>query len=475
MADHDTDVRFVSSRRDAITVGVDIGTTSVKALAVDEDGQVVARSRVAHNVLAPTPDVLRHDAKRAWRAGPRKAYAEVVQQVAEAGRGDIAGVAVASMVPSLTAVNRTGVPVLPGLLYGDMEGRPPDTDQLDGLPTGTMLDAEGFMRWAVAEAPGAGGYWPCQAVATHALSGVPAIDTGVTASMGALHERGKWNEPLLADIGVTETQLPTVIPMCAAAGTLPGSDTVFTGGSIDALCDQIVAGAVHPGDVLVIFGATLIAWAITDEWLQVPGLISYPHTTPERFVIGGPSNAGALFVDWARTLLRGVPRPGPDREKFDARLGDPDRVPVWLPYIRGERTPFEDHTLRSNLYGLDIGSGPEAIERAAFEASGFVIRRFLDMAGVTSTRIVASGGGSRVTAWMAAVADATNLPVETVMVPDGAARGAAFFARMAAGLETSLDDSARWAGVSRCIEPDPHWASAAARRYERFVSLGTGE
>ena len=100
----------------------------------------------------------------------------------------------------------------------------------------------------------------------------------------------------------------------------------------------------------------------------------------------------------------------------------PDRVPVWLPYVRGERTPFEDHTLRSSLYGLDIGTGAEALERAAFEASGFVIRRLLELAGVPCTRIIASGGGSRVTAWMAAVADATNLPVDTVAVHEGAAR-----------------------------------------------------
>jgi xylulokinase len=173
-----------------VTVGVDIGTTSVKALAVDEDGKVVAASRVPHSVVAPEPDVLRHDARKAWRAGPRRAFAAVAEQVAAAGRGEVAGVAVASMVPSLTAVNRSGVPVLPGLLYGDLEGRPVEGGGAEGLPTGTMLDAEGFMRWAVAEAPGARGYWPCQGVATHALSGVAAIDTGVTASMGSLHSWG---------------------------------------------------------------------------------------------------------------------------------------------------------------------------------------------------------------------------------------------------------------------------------------------
>jgi xylulokinase len=481
MSDHDTDVRFVSNPVGTVTVGVDIGTTSVKALAVDEDGQVIARSRVPHQVLASHPDQLRHDARRAWRAGPRKAYADVSDQLAAGGGGPIAGVAVASMVPSLTAVNRQGVPTLPGLLYGDIEGRTEedpaaDASDEEGIhPRGTMFDAEGFMRWAAGAAPGAAGYWPCQAVATYALSGVPAIDTGVTSSMGALHSWGKWNEELLDTMGVAASQLPVVVPMCAAGGTLPGTDTVFTGGSIDALCDQVVAGAGEPGDVLVILGATLIVWVVTDEWTNVPGLICYPHTVPERFMIGGPSNAGALFVDWARTLLRGAARPGPDRERLEARLGRPDRVPVWLPYVRGERTPFDDHTLRSNLYGLDIASGAAAIERAAFEASGFVIRRMIDSSGVTPRRIVASGGGSKVTAWLAAVADATGLPVDAVAVSEGAARGAAYFARMAAGLETSLDDSARWAGVGRRIEPDPAWIAPTEERYRRFCALGTGE
>jgi xylulokinase len=457
----------------AVTVGVDVGTTSVKALAVDDEGTVVARSRVAHSVVAPEPDILRHDARRAWRSGPRRAFDQVTAQLSD-GPHHLAGVAVASMVPSLTAVNRQGVPQLPGLLYGDREGRVTKQSDDAVLLPGTMPDAEGFLAWAADAVPGARGYWPCQAVASYALAGVPAIDTGVTASLGALHAHGRWNADLLASLGVSEDQMPAVFPMGQAAGTLPRSDAVITGGTIDALCDQIVAGAYHPGDVLVIFGATLIVWAVCEEWVVAPGLISYPHTTRDRFLIGGPSNAGALFVDWARRLLRGTPQPGPDRERLDPRLGQPDRVPVWLPYVRGERTPFEDHSLRSNLYGLDIGSGPEALERAAYEASGFVVRRMLDRSGVKATRIVASGGGSRVTAWMAAVADATGLPVDAVAVPEGAALGAAYFARMAAGLETSLDDSARWSAVGRRIEPDPAWVRAASARYERFSELGTG-
>ena len=145
-------------------------------------GQVVARSRVPHSVVAPEPDILRHDAKRAWRAGPRKAFAEVHAQLAGAGRS-LAGVAVASMVPSLTAVSRQGVPVLPGLLYGDREGSGPPRPRPDAvLLPGTMPDAEGFLRWASVSAPGARATGPARPVATYALSGLPAIDTGVAAA-----------------------------------------------------------------------------------------------------------------------------------------------------------------------------------------------------------------------------------------------------------------------------------------------------
>ncbi|HLH29363.1 MAG TPA: FGGY family carbohydrate kinase, partial [Acidimicrobiales bacterium] len=101
-----------------LTVGVDIGTTSVKALAVDADGSVVARARVPHRIYHPTADHLEHDARSAWRRGPRRALAQVEAELGRsAGNGPVAGVCVAGMVPSMTAVDRRGVPQTPGLLY----------------------------------------------------------------------------------------------------------------------------------------------------------------------------------------------------------------------------------------------------------------------------------------------------------------------------------------------------------------------
>jgi xylulokinase len=474
-----------------LTVGIDIGTTSVKALAVAEDGEVVASSRVPHRIIHSSGDHMEHDAAAAWRRGPRRAIAVLREAMAtptdRPGAAEphrIAGICVSGMVPSLTAVDRRGIPRTSGLLYGDLRGRSSEPSNLDPSQAGSMPDAEGFLQWTAGVAPEAFGYWPAQAVATYALAGHPAIDTSVASTLGELHVRGRWNEDLMTRLGVDLDQLPDVVLTGQPAGTLPrprrgavvtpgwdDTDAVVAGGSIDAFCDQIVAGASQAGDVHVIFGATLIVWVVTDAWVEAPGLWSVPHTAPGQVLIGGPSNAGALFVDWARSLTRPAPATG---AADDGRIGDPRRVPVWLPYLRGERVPFHDPSLRAGLFDLDITDTPAGLSRAAYEASGFVVRSIIERSGVAARRVVASGGGTHVKAWMAAMADTTGLPVDTVAVPDGAALGAAYLARMAAGLESSLDGSMRWARTGGRIEPDPAWQEAADRRFQRFVGLGSG-
>ena len=143
-----------------ITVGIDIGTTATKAVAVDSEGTVLARSRVGHKLMTPASDLLEHDAGAAWRRGPVKALAEVTTML---GGAEPSAVCVAGMVPSLAAVNSRGFPCSPGLLYGDRRGRPEIPGADEGPSTSSMPDAEGFVRWAVRTCPGARGYWPAQA------------------------------------------------------------------------------------------------------------------------------------------------------------------------------------------------------------------------------------------------------------------------------------------------------------------------
>lgn len=435
----------------AVTIGVDIGTTAVKAVAADEDGNVVARERLPHRLLTPEPDLFEHQAQRAWAIGPRRA-------VAKLNRPDARAVAVAAMVPSMTAVNRTGVPITAGLLYGDRRGRAGG----QAVTAAGGGEALAFLRWAVAAAPGAAGFWPAPAVATHALGRRAVIDVGTAFTTHPLFGGAGWDDKVCAEVGIAPEQLPDVAAMGAEIGKARDlAGAILAAGSVDAICEQLVSGADHDGDVLVLCGTTLITWAVTPTWREVPGLWSIPHTAPGKFLIGGASNAGGLFLNWADRMLGR--RPLEDL--------DPRRIPVWVPYIRGERTPYHDPERRAALTGLDLTNGPGAARRAAYEAAGFVVRHHLDLADTGAKRLVATGGGTRVRAWMQALADATCLPVDVAAVPEGAALGAAFLGRMALGFESNMADASRWARTAETVEPDPKWIESVAERYGRFREL----
>jgi xylulokinase len=439
-----------------VTVGIDIGTSSVKAVAADGYGAVVASARVAHGFAVPSPGRFEHDAALAWRAGPRAALAAL-------GDLRVRGVSVAAMVPSLTAVDVDGMPVLPGLLYGDERGRSGATPGR-GAPAG-LDDLLGFVRFAAVAAPDAHGYWPAQAVANHALSGAAVLDTSTAATAYPLFDLTSWDETVASGLGVRADQLPRLVPTGWLAACVDGDGPALASGCIDALAEQLVAGADDDGDVLVVLGTTLLVWVVTSVDVTVPGYLTIPHTAPGKLLVGGPSNAGGLFCDWAGRLLGSA----------DGAV-EPHAVPVWAPYPRGERVPIDDPGRRAVLADLDLTHGAGAARRAAYEATGFVVRRVVDAArahGVAARRVVASGGGTRDDAWVRAVADATGLPVDCVAVPEGAALGSAWLARIAAELEppAAVADGRRWARVGRTVEPDPQWVPPVSERYERFLAM----
>jgi xylulokinase len=229
--------------------------------------------------------------------------------------------------------------------------------------------------------------------------------------------------------------------------------------------------------VLVICGATLITWGVVAEAPPAPtdpatptagqGLWTVPHTAPGTILVGGPSNAGGIFVDRVHSWL-GVT---PASELDDV---DPDDLPTWLPYVRGERTPLHRRDLRAELHGAALHHEVAHLRRAAYEASAFVVRHHLELAasaGLAPRRIVATGGGSRSAPWMQALADVTGLPVDVVAVPEGAALGSAFMARCVAGLDATMTDARRWARTDRRVEPDPRWQEAVNQRYQCFRDL----
>ncbi len=307
-----------------VTVGIDIGTTSVKAVAVDDTGQVLSRSRIRNRLNVPSPTRFEHNAGQAWRRNVRRAWREV------AVGHEVAAASVVGIVPTLCAVDRRGVPLTPGLLYGDERGQSP-------APT----EWEGFLSWAAATAPAAAGLWPAQAVANAALLGdgsVGYIDTTAALTAYPVFSGREWDDERVAATGAFRRQMPAVVAGHGPVGEFDG--TLLGPGGVDAFAEQLVAGADQPGDVLVICGTTLIVWVVGAGLLSAPGLFTVPHSTPGLDLMGGPSDAGGLFIGWVDRLVAGGGG-GDD-------VHDPDAVPVWAPFPRGERVPFHDPHRRAD-------------------------------------------------------------------------------------------------------------------------------
>ena len=318
-----------------------------------------------------------------------------------------------AMVPSLGAVGADGAAAGPGLLYGDRGVRPGGGRATRPGDSGELL---AFLAWHTAQSPGAAGYWPAQAVANHALCGRGVIDTTTAMTAHPLFDFTGWDEALAAEAGATPDQLPALVP-----GVEPAGEVL----------------AAHPAAGALVGGAPSTPWP--SSWWRAP---TGPATC--WFCAARPSSSGACWTrprprsracgpsaHRRRALPRrrsqqrrrpvpggGPPLAGPCRVG-GRRRGGPDDLPVWLPYVRGERTPLHRRP-RASVDSLALHHTAAHLMRAAYEASGFVVRHHLDLArdaGLVPQRIVATGGGTQVPVWMQSLADTTGLPVHVAASP----------------------------------------------------------
>lgn len=487
-----------SSPPSELTAGVDIGTTAVKAVVADQHGSIVRRARLASKLLIGPDGRFEHDAVTTWWEAPRAVLQEVLSAreaplAAQTGPRSttdrwvlrpgppqdalrpleapvVQAVAVAAMMPSVAAVDATGRPLGAGLLYGDWRGDGPGhAGGGQGDPT-TSHEMAQLSGWVARNDPGAAGYWPAQAVANASLGG-PGLggvtDLASAFAAGPLFNGSGWDTEVCAAAGLLPSHLPRVAVFGEAIGKVEGlPDLVLPGpelaaGSVDGLCEQLVAGTVNDGDVFIGLGSALVVWLTVPGWPpEQAGVWRLPHVAAAgKALVGGASNAGGMWVDWVDRVVRPSAEPG-------LQPGD---VPVWWPWGKGERVPWHDRSLRIGLTGADLSHGPAALRRAALEATGFVTRYVLELAssatGTMPKRFVVTGGGTRNRAWLQAIADVLGQPVAPMAVPETAALGAAFLARMAVGLERSVEGAASWARYSAPVEPAPGWSARADERY----------
>jgi xylulokinase len=245
---------------------------------------------------------------------------------------------------------------------------------------------------------------------------------------------------------------------------------------VDAVAEAVSVGAIHPGDLMCMYGTTAFFILAAARATSNPTMWAVCHAIPGLYgLAAGMATTGALtrwFRDnFARELLAG------DDDPYGALAREAGDVPpgslglVLLPYFSGERTPINDPDARGVICGLTLAHTRGHVYRAVLEGTAYGIAHNLEAmreAGAEARRIVAVGGGAKNALWLQIVSDVSGLsqqvPVETI----GASYGDAFLAGYAAGLIPSLDTlDSGWVQIGRTVEPD----AAAHDRYAEYYTL----
>jgi xylulokinase len=421
-------------------LGIDIGMSGVRAAVVDEQGALLGSGRAASSARL-TPVRAEAD-PRDWLRGALEAGAAAV---AEAGVA-IDAIAVSALGPAPVLVTRTGEAVSPALLFA-LDRRAEEQRERLGVTHDHALPK---LLWWAERKPD---LLACAATAVDAAGFVVAGLCGEIA-MDAITAEAYVVEDVDPPLPLPRPCDPLarvggILPALAAMlGVTPGTPVIA--GTLDSYADVAGTGAA-PGTGCLLLGSTLIAYAVWPEPVAVPGL-EVQHQPAPGVLVGGASVCGGATLDWLGEMLG---RSAGDLQALPPGAGGL----LVLPYLAGERTPFDDPNASGAVLGLTYATTRDELSRAFVDAVALSALDHADRlraGGVDPHRWRVAGGAARNAALVQACCDALGRPLD-VMPHAGAAIGPAALALRAAGV--------RWQpSPERTIEPD-------TERTRRFTAL----
>ncbi|MFE5858443.1 FGGY family carbohydrate kinase [Streptomyces sp. NPDC056500] len=450
-------------------IGIDAGTSMVKAVAFDEHGQPL------HTESRP----LRLDIQDGRVEQDMDEVYGAVQEVTAALTARIGQPALVGLTgqgDGVWLVDESGRGVRPAISWMDGRAR----DLVEEWQAAGIVDTV-YRRTGSAVFPGCPGpvlawldrYEPaaldaaaaavsCKDMVFQRLTGVRATDVS-DASMPFLDPRTRnYSDEVVASLGLTHRRrlLPAISDPIAVA-ELPSGAPVTSGPYDLAACAE-GAGVTSPGDGLLIVGTCLAALVVTRE-LDLAGEPAGLHISIDRreqWLRAMPAMVGTAALDWVLGIT------GVSHSEVNAVLDATTpgaRGVRALPYFApsGERAPFVEPRLRAQFTGVSLETTREDLVRAVCEGIGFAARHCLEAAGLTGSPTLC-GGGTRSSAWTRLFADVLGRPLRIAEGEVGA-RGAVLSAARRCGTEL---DTARWTAPVEVVEPDPARTVFYAKAYE---------
>lgn len=477
-------------------VGLDIGTTSVKAAAYDREGREVAAAEREYPLHSSGPGRVEQDPDEVL-AGVGTVLARVA---ADVGDRRIAGVALSSAMHTLIALDSAGQPLTPVATYADNRAGA-EAEALrrsDGLAlyrrTGTPMhpmSAVARLQWFRTHQPqvwrAADRWVSIKEYVLLALLGSRAVDHSVASATGLLDlERRAWDEGALGLAGVRAEQLGDLVPATAVVAglTLDAArrtglprDTPFVVGAGDGVLANVGVGATRPGVVACSVGTSGAVRAVVPRPTFDPeGRLFCYALADELWVFGGAISNGGLVLRWLRdTVLSDVADDARRRgaDPYEALTTLAAQAPpgagglLMLPSLAGERAPHWSSLPRGVLFGLQRHHGRPHLVRAAMEGVVHQLQAvlgLLESAGGGISEVRATGGFAASPLWRQVMADVLERRI-SVPTRAGSVFGAALLGMRALGWLDSLHDAQSFVDIAHEHDPDPA-AGAVHRRLQ---------
>jgi xylulokinase len=463
-------------------VGLDVGTTGVKAIAISPAGEIVARAERGYPLSTPQPGWSEQDPEDWWQASQAA--------LDDLGVDDVAGIGLSGQMHGLVVLDGADRVLRPAILWNDQRtaAECAEIEERVGLERLIALTGNraltGFtapkLLWLRRHEP------ETFARVEHVLlpkdyvrlrlTGERAIDVADASGTLLLDVANRrWSDDVLAALELPPEWLPTVLESPEVSGRTAAGVAVAAGAG-DQPAAALGVGIDRPGPLSVVLGTSGVVLAALPAYQADPQarVHAFCHAVPGGWQAMGVMLSAAGSLQW----LHDVAAPGVG---FDALLDEAARWEpgaeglVFLPYLAGERTPHADPDARGAFVGLEVRHDRGALVRAVLEGVAFGLRDSLELLlalGVEAERGRASGGGARGRLWLEIVASVLGVPLELTAAEEGSAFGAALLGGVAGGVFADVHDAvARCVRVRDVVEPNPAWAAAYAEQYPSYRSL----
>jgi len=487
-------------------LGLDIGTTSVKAAVFDLSGACLGVGSQDYRLDTPAPDRVELDPERYWTS----ACQVVRQAVSAAGTPPdaIRAMGVSSQGETTICVDQAGKPLYPALVWLDHRAQSEaraldqalgkDVYARTGIPTIDPTWTACKIAWIRDHEPDVFGrthrFLLAQNFVVHRLTGEFVTDAGIacTSLLLDITTHAWWKEALDA-VGLSSDRLPELRSVGDVAGPLtseaaeamglrPGLPVVL--GGMDQIAGAVGAGNLSPEIISESTGGALTIHVTVDRPdLDPLGRIPvYLHALPGKYLFDPVCEIGGMALTWFRDVFcqdEVIRARDNDQDAFDLITALAAEIPpgseglVMLPHLTGAFSPEYEPAARGVFAGFTLAHGKGHFARAVLEAVAFMLRRNLDLvraSGIEIRQIRATGGGARSPLWRQIKADVCHLPVAIVQVENTALLGDAMLAAVAVGrYETLPEAGAAMVSLGDQTHPDPDKQADYDAAFDRYV------